>query len=366
MKKKIIGICVALIFGATQTIASEAETTGFYVDLGYNWLMLDSIRDLNSADDLFYGLGYQFNDHWATEFHYSNPNSKSDFTPFPKRDIDYYNLNAVYRYNPRTASSFFGKMGLTRLRVNGTEQGANQILLGGGYEAMMTNKLSLVMGLDAAFNARDSLLDYIPSIGLRYFFNTSKPAPVVVAPTDSDNDGVTDDLDQCPTTAYGIQVDAKGCELDDDHDGVVNSLDQCLQSPHGSKVDAKGCPVIVEKEVSISVDVLFPNNSSIISSSYHDEIKKIADFMTLYPSTSAVITGYTDSSGSVDYNKMLSQKRANSVMQYLVTKFSIAQSRLSAVGKGPVDPIADNKTAEGRAKNRRVEAKLKTVTKKSL
>jgi len=67
--------------------------------------------------------------------------------------------------------------------------------------------------------------------------------------------------------------------------------------------------------------------------------------------------GHTDNTGKVETNKALSQKRADAVKAYLVSK-NIAESRLTATGMGQDEPIADNKTAAGRAKNRRVELKL--------
>jgi len=73
-----------------------------------------------------------------------------------------------------------------------------------------------------------------------------------------------------------------------------------------------------------------------------------------------VIKGYTDSDGSEKYNKNLSFKRANSVKNYLIEK-NILASRLEAVGYGELNPIADNNTAEGRQKNRRIEFNIKGV-----
>jgi len=106
---------------------------------------------------------------------------------------------------------------------------------------------------------------------------------------------------------------------------------------------------------------------SVVRKKYHDNIKKVADFMQQYPATNVVIEGHTDNvNGSNDpnYNIKLAQARADSVRQYLIDKFGIEKSRITAVGYGPNRPIADNETDEGRQKNRRVEAVIETIVTK--
>jgi OOP family OmpA-OmpF porin len=94
---------------------------------------------------------------------------------------------------------------------------------------------------------------------------------------------------------------------------------------------------------------------------YNDEVAKVGDFMKKYPDTTAVIEGYTDNvpvTTRCDYkdNMALSQARAEKVVDYLVEKFGIDRSRLTAKGYGSDNPVADNATSEGQQKNRRIEA----------
>jgi OOP family OmpA-OmpF porin len=110
--------------------------------------------------------------------------------------------------------------------------------------------------------------------------------------------------------------------------------------------------------------VEFANNSAEIVSRYYDEINKVGEYMKTYPTTTAVIEGHTDSSGGAEHNMKLSQQRAENVVNYLVEKIGIERSRLSAKGYGSTRRIAYNNTAEGRQKNRRINAIIDCVIKK--
>ena len=200
---------------------------------------------------------------------------------------------------------------------------------------------------------------------------------------DDDKDGVINSLDKCPTTPLNASVDAKGCELDDDNDGVANSLDECLSTVANAQVDAKGCELDSDndgvlnskdmckdtaantevdsdgcaKTITIELEINFENNSDKVKSESIANVDAYADFLNASPNYSAKIIGYTDSVGNASYNKKLSQKRAESVKKMLLDR-GVNSTQVTAVGLGKVNPIADNATAEGRAKNRRIEAEL--------
>ena len=106
----------------------------------------------------------------------------------------------------------------------------------------------------------------------------------------------------------------------------------------------------------VSLNIEFDINKADIRPQYRDEVAKVGDFMKKYPTTTAVIEGYTDEVGSDDYNMQLSQRRAESVVKSLEENFGIDPSRLSAKGYGKTRPIADNATDAGRQKNRRINA----------
>ena len=124
---------------------------------------------------------------------------------------------------------------------------------------------------------------------------------------------------------------------------------------------AKQAPAPVKEKVIIELNVEFDTAKAIVKEKYHNNIKKVADFMKEFPDTNATIEGHTDNVGNAAYNQGLSEERANSVRQYLIDKFGIDASRLTAVGYGLTKPIASNDTAEGKQKNRRVVAVIEAV-----
>lgn len=107
-------------------------------------------------------------------------------------------------------------------------------------------------------------------------------------------------------------------------------------------------------KLTMSSEVSFDFNSARIKSSFQSPLTKIADIMARYPQTQIAVVGHTDSVGSEQYNLELSLRRANAVADYLILK-GVSRSRLGTEGRGELEPIADNGTTEGRAKNRRVE-----------
>ena len=120
-------------------------------------------------------------------------------------------------------------------------------------------------------------------------------------------------------------------------------------------------PAPMKEKVTISLNVEFDTNKAIVKDKYYDEIKRVADFMKEFPDTTCEIGGHTDNVASAAYNQKLSEKRANSVRQYLIDKFGIDGSRLTAAGYGLTEPIASNDTAEGRQQNRRVDAVMEAM-----
>ncbi len=181
-------------------------------------------------------------------------------------------------------------------------------------------------------------------------------------PLDDDRDGIYDEIDDCPGTPEGVTVDAMGCpdapEKDRDADGVSDALDQCPDSLEGATVDHRGCMVVTD-QTTVNLNIRFDTGKARVKPEYDAEIRKISDFMKAFPNTTTEVEGHTDNTGPEHVNRTLSQRRADSVRQYLISRFGIDPSRLTAKGHGASRPIADNDTPEGREKNRRVVVTLK-------
>jgi outer membrane protein OmpA-like peptidoglycan-associated protein len=190
---------------------------------------------------------------------------------------------------------------------------------------------------------------------------------------DNDQDGVPDAVDKCPDEAEDMDglADADGCpEADADEDGVPDEKDKCPDRPETKNgfQDDDGCPDTKTRDVELTAqairikksvyfakdrDTILPNSFPILDS--------VADVLRDNPFITRVrVEGHTDSEGPNDFNLELSQRRAESVIAYLVEK-GIAAERLEAKGYGEEKPIARNVTPGGRARNRRVEFKILSV-----
>lgn len=153
--------------------------------------------------------------------------------------------------------------------------------------------------------------------------------------------------------------------IDSDGDGVADALDKCADTSAGAKVDESGCNVVLTEDIRETLYVQFSTAGSTVAEASMAEIGRIANLMREFPDVQLLLEGHTDSSGSADLNLRLSQQRAAAVKQVLIDRFSIDGSRIDTIGRGEDAPAFSNDTAEGRAKNRRVEAVLKaqrTVT----
>jgi outer membrane protein OmpA-like peptidoglycan-associated protein len=177
-------------------------------------------------------------------------------------------------------------------------------------------------------------------------------------PVDADGDGVPNDADACADTPAGEQVDEKGCPLpkDGDGDGVNDDADRCPSTPSGVEVDAEGCQVLFEptKKSLILEGVNFETGKADLTPDSETILNGVAESLVANDSIRVQVTGHTDNTGSLAVNRRLSLARAQSVRQYLISK-GVAEDRLTARGMGPDQPIASNRTAEGRGQNRRVE-----------
>jgi OmpA-OmpF porin, OOP family len=233
-----------------------------------------------------------------------------------------------------------------------TEADLNQCILGTTLLGTAVGSLASPLGAGAGMLAAGALSTYFCGDG-------GVPAPVAMMeaeqtgyywPDDQDYDGVIDADDVCPFTPEGIAVDSNGCAEDYDGDGVPDYLDKCPETPLGTVVDLKGCAI---KIVSLE-GVHFAFDSAILTSTAKSILDSATGKINAHSSSHFTVEGHTDSNGSDEYNQVLSERRANAVRNYLISK-GVSASSLSAVGKGESNPVSSNDTKEGRARNRHVD-----------
>jgi OOP family OmpA-OmpF porin len=186
-------------------------------------------------------------------------------------------------------------------------------------------------------------------------------APDGCPPKDRDRDGFLDEVDACPEEP-GVAPD--GCPLRDrDGDGILDKDDRCVDVPENRNgfEDTDGCPDEIPQAIARFTGVIrgiyFDFGKNTIRKKSAPTLDQAAKIFKDFPDIKVEISGHTDDVGKREYNVDLSQRRAESVRRYLVDR-GVAPERIKTRGAGPDEPIADNKTAPGRAKNRRIEFKM--------
>jgi outer membrane protein OmpA-like peptidoglycan-associated protein len=217
-------------------------------------------------------------------------------------------------------------------------------------------------------NDRDAILDTLDQCPLEAEDKDGFQDDDGCPDPDNDADGIPDATDKCPLEAEdkdGFQDD-DGCpDPDNDSDGILDATDECpleAETVNGRE-DDDGCPDLVRVDrqqgrILILEKIYFKTNSDTILERSFPMLEEMAATLGQHQDLGKVsIEGHTDAKGSAASNLRLSQRRANSVMRFLVER-GVAADRLSATGYGETKPLQDNKTEEGRAENRRVEFRL--------
>ena len=179
---------------------------------------------------------------------------------------------------------------------------------------------------------------------------------------DDDNDGVKNSIDACPTTKANVKVNAIGCKIekDDDHDSIINENDKCPTTKLGATVDANGCEVtneIVNVTVAVSLGINFDTNSAKINDNEIIKFDKYVTYLNDVSKSNIILEAHTDSAGTEAYNLKLSEKRAQSAKEKLIS-MGINAERITAIGYGETKPLVLNNSSENMRKNRRVTARI--------
>ncbi|WP_111497027.1 OmpA family protein [Marinobacter bohaiensis] len=380
-----LGIAVLAASVAAPALADEQH---IYLNPFIGYQYFDDNRDLSESDTYGGGIEYRFLPRWAIEAVYSRGDADRKYIS-GSSDFDDYRLDGLYYFgdpdetwNPYLATG----AGHTEFESVGSGiAGETRLNLGGGIRYNISELISLRGDVREFYSLDEESFDTLASVGMSFAFGVGSSEP---EPVDTDNDGVTDDRDQCPGTPSGVGVDANGCEPDGDNDGVPNRLDECPNTPAGASVNSRGCELdsdndgvvdsrdqcpnttagadvdetgcqgVMEEVETFTLEVMFPTNSATIDDRYDDQLRRVADFLEEHPDTVVEVGGHTDNTGAASYNQTLSQRRAEAVADRLVETLGVDADRVSARGYGEAEPIADNSTAQGRRENRRVEASV--------
>lgn len=385
---KLTRIALAALL-APLAFAAQAEVT-FTPMATYH--MFDDDKQADDTTGYALGLGYRFTPALGLEVHYGR--TEPDLTDVAGADgrdsrltLDgYYAFNADGKFSPYILVGG----GQENIKFDGgdTVDGviANAAL---GAFFRFNEYVALRGEVRDVYNTQYELNDIIVGLGLEFSGadgGSSKasaapepqpepqqieeaaaaPAAVAAVPVvlDADGDGVNDTADKCSDTPAGVQVDADGCPLDGDKDAVADYRDKCPTTAEGVVVDENGCDKVLTEAINKQLSVTFDSGKTVVKDQYKGEIGEVATLLKQYPNTKAEIQGHTDSSGKKASNDKLSQARADAVKDVLVKEFGVDASRVTAKGYGSSQPVADNKTAEGKTQNRRVIAIISGEAKK--
>lgn len=319
MKKTTLSIALAAaLLGAAAAQASEFDGGWVGAKIGSNRSGMTGV-DTQSATS--YGLegGYNWNmgGYLLGVDGFADSNGKKTHNPGA---VNYgssvYGLDAKLGL-PAGKWLPFAKLGYARTNGNGAASavGGSDVHLGLGVEYKFAPSWSLLgeytsgSGKSGATKLNNNNL----SLGVNYYFDTpaAAPAPAPVA------------------------------------------KEEPKPAPAPAPVKETWKTLLEEKPVTIE-GANFDFDSAKIRSSAVKKLSEVVEFAATYGNAQLEVSGHTDSIGKEEYNQKLSEKRANAVSEYLV-KNGVAASRIVTKGYGETRPVADNKTAEGRAKNRRVE-----------
>ena len=331
---------LALVLSAVSAQADQRWPESFgYVGVQGSYFDAGKGRDnLDNIDNFWQyaaQVGYRFNPRFSAQLQYGEGDTDTRQTNI---DVDsrlitltgraHWHEMSLIGFVPYGGAGY----GYNRLKVDGLgTKREDAIVLEAGLQRLLGTRFMLDGGLRALVELDDGFVDTQPFIALDFLFGKRYAAAPVATPRseiwmDSDGDGVPDHLDQCPNT------------------------------PAGALVDDVGCPIMLTESVNITLYVEFDLDSTTVKPEFFEEIGQISEVLTQYPGSEVLLEGHTDSTGSASYNQNLSLSRADAVMRVLVSEFGIDSNRIRTSGMGLTQPIADNSTEEGRARNRRVEA----------
>ena len=236
-----ISLAVCLVTNAAAENRAGAVSVSPLIG-GY---IFDDDQSINS--DPAYGivLGYNITERIGIEgaFNYVDTDTRSAGTKSSVAAY-VYRLEGLYHFmaDKDVLPYIAVGGGAITLDVDGSDKDTDFLAdYGAGIKYFLTDSLAFRVGVRHIISFDDTYNNILYKVGFSYLIGGKTKAPPM--PTDTDGDGIADDMDKCPTTPAGVQVDGSGCPMDADRDGIPDYKDKCANTPAGVKVDALGCPM---------------------------------------------------------------------------------------------------------------------------
>jgi OmpA-OmpF porin, OOP family len=332
--------------------AYAADEVGMvYVNPQAGYTLLDNSRNVD--DDFHFGFGFGY--HVAPMFSVEVNGLVADFEGDAGRTLHHkaYSLDGLVVFNRDSNISPYVSFGGGYLENNfsGNDDWSGpmaQVGLGvmldagsGNFVFQFRPEVKYRHDWPNYPHGESDAGDILLNLGFVFNFGGDRPAPMPVAQTPP------------PAPPAPPPPPPPPPPVDSDGDGVPDSADRCPGTPPGIEVDEKGCP----REPVILRGVEFATASATLTEGSRPILDAVADDLKLHPLVRVELQGHTDSRGADAYNLDLSQRRADSVRDYMIAR-GVNASRLEAMGYGESQPIADNATKAGQAENRRVVMKV--------
>ncbi len=321
--RRIISITAAVVLLGTVSIVAQEQDDDLGINIG--GLSIKNEGDLSMSNPTF-GVTYKMN-------------SLSDFKVKPRVDFDYVNVK-----DDPTVDGFVKGSVNAVYDIYQKKDTTPYILAGVGYEHV---KNADEGRLDSnAFVQAGAGISHKTKKG--YKLNVEGKILQIVGAEGQDNEVIlTTGISMPVGNSCPIKIDGP----DQDRDGVLDSVDQCPDTPCYFAVDQYGCPIKATLRIHFHVDKYTIKPVSM------PKVKDFAKYLVANKGSMVKIVGHTDSDGSDAYNMKLSLNRAKSVVSKLI-ELGVSSSRLTYSGKGERKPVATNRTRNGKAQNRRIEASL--------
>jgi OOP family OmpA-OmpF porin len=356
--KKLIFLGLAAAGAAGGTVSAADDTGAFYVSPMLQYYDLDKDRLAKDDFGAQIGLGYDLPQGFALEADFSRGTFNITGSSLRQR-LSGYSLDVIKKFFPDSVIQPYalvggGEMDDTLTKYPGTfhtylaEAGVG-LLYGLGSQTgstrvqLRTEAKYRVDWANRNFAGPKDPSDLIFGVGVNMEFGAPVPPPPPPPPPK---------IVEVQAAPPPPPPPPPG-PVDSDGDGVPDSIDQCPNTPHGDRVDAVGCTI--KDEIKLQ-GVNFATGSADLIPTSDFVLSYAVSSLKKNPSLVIEVDGHTDNVGSAKKNMALSQARAETVMSYLQTH-GVTNS-MTAKGYGKDNPIADNKTADGRLQNRRVSLKI--------